>query len=196
MRPVKTYDYIVALKRSSSQSLIDWLSRLMIFIAVVVFMYEGMLFLSRDNTVGLGNSAVLYFVFSAVILSWWTYCIVQQRRGFVPYYRFALMIAAWGWFIHPNGYFLCILYLVAAVLEKPVKVQPEIAFDENEISINSFTRKSFSWNEMNNVVLKDGILTVDFKNNKLIQREVNDAVSKEVEAAFNNFCQKQLTAIS
>ena len=45
---------------------------------------------------------------------------------------------------------------------------------------------------MNNVVLKSGMLTLDFKNNKLIQKEVNDAVPDTVEKEFNAYCKIQL----
>ncbi|MGC5098563.1 hypothetical protein ACPXA0_26545, partial [Escherichia coli] len=70
---------------------------------------------------------------------------------------------------------------VAAILERFVKFPEEIAFDKEEIVINSFPKKRYTWNELNNVVLKDGLLTIDFKNNKMLQRLVDSEVDVKVE---------------
>ena len=48
-------------------------------------------------------------------------------------------------------------------------------------------------NEINNIVLKDGLLTIDLKNNKLIQKEVNDEVLPSDEHDFNEFCRQRLS---
>jgi hypothetical protein len=82
---------------------------------------------------------------------------------------------------------------MAALLEKQVKFPQEIAFDEEEIVFNSFPKKKHQWNELNNAILKDGILTLDFKNNRIFQKEVNATVSTEVEQEFTQFAQKLIT---
>jgi hypothetical protein len=46
------------------------------------------------------------------------------------------------------------------------------------------------------VILKDGLLTIDFNNNKLAQLNVTDFFSKEQEKEFNEFCQVQLKAVA
>ena len=79
---------------------------------------------------------------------------------------------------------------------EPVKVPPEAAFDAEEISFNSFPRKIYLWENVSNVVLKDGLLTIDLKDNTLIQKQVNDEVEKEIEQEFNGFCQEQLVLSS
>ncbi len=53
-------------------------------------------------------------------------------------------------------------------------------------------KKLSAWNELSNVVLKDGLLTLDYKNNKLLQTEVSeDFYIKESE--FNAFCKAQIS---
>jgi hypothetical protein len=104
------------------------------------------------------------------------------------------MIAGWGWFMNAQTMWLSIIFLIAAILEKPVKVQPEYAFDDDSIVYNSFPQKNYPWNEVQNVVLKDGMLTIDFKNNKIVQRSVNDEVSKQVVTEFNDYCKGRLNA--
>ena len=127
------------------------------------------------------------------IIGWMYYCRTLQKRGMEPHYRFALLLAAWGWFMSPSVPWLSILFLIAAIIEKPVKITPEYAFDDDGIISNSFPQKKYSWVEMKNVVLNSGMLTLDFKNNKLIQKEVNDAVPDNVEKEFNAYCKLQLS---
>ncbi len=58
----------------------------------------------------------------------------------------------------------------------------------------SFPTKKIEWSSLNNLLLKDQILTIDFKNNKLIQTYI-DAEQKDVsvnEKEFNDFCRQQL----
>ena len=37
-----------------------------------------------------------------------------------------------------------------------------------------FPGKKYQWDQFSNVVLKDNILTLDFKNNKLLQAEIEN----------------------
>jgi len=191
MRPTKTYDFIIVLKHTGASRLIDWMSKLMLFTAIVAFMYQASLNIAKNLPV---QNQLLYFLFSFIIVAWMLYCYLQERQGLPSFYRFGLMIAAWGWYIHPHGRILAFVYLAAAVLEKPVKVQPEYAFDDTMVVLNSFPQKQYYWDEISNVVLKDGLLTIDLKNNKLIQKEVNDEVLPQDEKDFNDFCKERLKA--
>lgn len=187
MRPIRTFDFIVVLK-SKSTSVIDLVSLFMLIIAVVFFGYNSIL---MYNANGLTPKFVLLVVWIAGIIGWILFAKKQHKKGNNLSYRFALMIAAWGWFM-VNVWYLALIFLIAAFIEKSVKTLPEWAFDENEIVFNSFPTKKYNWADVTNVVLKFGMLTIDFKNNKIIQGEVNDDVPKEVENEFNQFCAAQL----
>jgi hypothetical protein len=61
----------------------------------------------------------------------------------------------------------------------------------DQIIYPSFPKRIIQWKELNNVILKDGLLTIDFKNNKIIQQPIkfpNPFNEKE----FNDFCEEQL----
>ena len=77
---------------------------------------------------------------------------------------------------------------LAGLLEKQVKFPQEIGFSEDEISFNTLPRKVLKWNEINNALIKDGLITIDQKNNKLFQREIEGYVSADIEKEFNAFC--------
>jgi hypothetical protein len=53
-----------------------------------------------------------------------------------------------------------------------------------------FPGKKYQWNQFSNIVLKDNILTLDFKNNKLLQAEITTININE--DAFNTFAKEQL----
>ena len=56
---------------------------------------------------------------------------------------------------------------------------------------DSFTLIS-TWSEIANVLLKDGLLTVDFMNNKLFQKLVDDGENEASEEEFNEWCSGHL----
>ncbi|MFP5040961.1 hypothetical protein [Parasediminibacterium sp. JCM 36343] len=187
----KTYDYIIVLKKKSFE-LVDNISKLMLLMSVAAFLFDAYATLTFKNTKLSESSAWLLLCLSAAIIGWWVFCYLQQKRGVAPYYRFALMFAAWGWITIPSGLGIALVYLAACFLEKPVKVPPEVAFDSEEIVFNSFPQKRYNWSVVSNVVLKDGLVSIDLKNNKLIQKAVDEAVPTEIEAEFNSFCKERI----
>lgn len=56
-----------------------------------------------------------------------------------------------------------------------------------------FSQKRFGWNEMNNVILRNDLLTLDFRTNKVLQLEVLDEYSPAQTAEINAFFQSRLT---
>jgi hypothetical protein len=83
---------------------------------------------------------------------------------------------------------LLLLFLLFVSAKRILKV----IFSPDKILYPSFPVKKIKWNELNNLVLKDRLLTIDFKNNKLIQQDI-DAKSYLVnEQEFNDFCRQYL----
>lgn len=99
------------------------------------------------------------------------------------WYQYAL---GWGFAINVLLWFL---YLVS-------RRQLVILVTPQEIRYPSFPVKRIAWGEISNLVLKDDILTIDLKNNKIYQHFVKDADQVADEAVFNEFCRKQLVAHS
>ena len=52
--------------------------------------------------------------------------------------------------------------------------------------------KKIEWENVSNVVLKDGMLSLDFKNNRLMQAPILENWTREEEQAFNAFCYDQI----
>lgn len=66
---------------------------------------------------------------------------------------------------------------------------------DTSVAYPSFPKKTIRWDQLNNLVLKDGILTIDHKNNKLVQQPVDDSETSVNEAEFNDFCNRQLRSV-
>ena len=183
---MKVYDFIIVFKRPSYRW-VDTVSQLMLVFAVSIFTF------SLSIAVFNKASVFLIFLIAAIIVSWMIAYKDQKKRK-MPFYRIAIFFAAIGWFLQPGGKWVAIIYLLAALLEKQVKFPQEVAFDENEIVFNSLPKKYYNWSNISNVVLKDGILTIDFQNNKLIQKEIESYTSAKEEQEFNEFCLTMLKA--
>jgi hypothetical protein len=181
----KTYDYIVVLKSRDFKS-VDTITLLMLLMAIVVLL--------EDAFTPFSQASAFPISLSALILGWTAFTFAKRYNGKTAYFRFATLIAAWGLFVTlPTSYaWIAAAYVIAAVLEKQIKFPREIAFDEQEIVFNRFPRKYYQWGELNNVVLKDGMLTVDFKNNLLIQKHIDSQVTPQMENEFNRFCRNLL----
>lgn len=102
---------------------------------------------------------------------------------------FLLFSFAW----QTAGYWvISILNLVFSVLNVVALQKPIVRISESQIIYPSFPKRKISWTDLNNLILKDGLLTIDFKNNKLIQQYVADASANISEKEFNEFCSQQL----
>jgi hypothetical protein len=87
------------------------------------------------------------------------------------------------WWVGTLMLSLFCLYLVSK-RKLIVNIEPD------KIIYPAFPKRIIAWNELNNVILKDGLLTIDFKNDKLIQATVVNTETNEKD--FNDFCNLQL----
>ena len=84
-----------------------------------------------------------------------------------------------------------------ALLKAIIKNKFEFIFENSGIQLHYFPKRIIIWEELQNVILKDGLLTIDFKNNMIIQSEILPAESNFInEAEFNEFCRSRLESIN
>jgi len=177
------YDYVITLKKSDYH-FIDQVSQLMLLFALLAFSYFYYIHPEYGFT---------YLLFAIGILLLGGLSFYKKRRAGLAYFRLALLIAAVGWFYGiERNIWMGILYAVAGLLEKQVKFPQEIGFSEDKIVFNSFPKRTLEWDEINNALIKDGLITIDQKNNQLFQKEVDSGVSLQVEKEFNDFCRQQI----
>jgi hypothetical protein len=90
-------------------------------------------------------------------------------------------------------FFVGSIILCFAIIGFYTRKNFDVIFMNDKIIYPSFPRKIFLWKDVNNVVLKDNLLTIDLKNNRLIQSLISKESQTEIdEEIFNEFCRKHL----
>ena len=182
---MRLFDYIIVCKSPDFKN-VDRISQLMLFITLMA--------LSYSLYAGLYPSPALLIAIMTSVASWWIFCVYQKIKGSVPYYRLGLVFASWGWFLLPNALIIAGLFLIGALFERQVKFPYEIAFDPQGIVINTFPKKHYPWMAIQNAIIKDDVITIDFQNNKIIQKDINEPVSVNITNEFNEFCKEQINS--
>jgi hypothetical protein len=182
----KRYDYVVSLERPDFKKY-DLISQLLLITAIIIFLF--FLFNNLD--------AWIWFSLPVIILTAQIiYNFFQSRKGEIASYRISFFIAALGFILLPEKNFftilLTVLYIIPLFLERQIKFPEEIGFDDEGVTINTFFRKYYPWHAINNIILKDGLLTIDYRNNKLFQKEIEEEVSQILESEFNEFCRSKI----
>lgn len=104
--------------------------------------------------------------------------------------RLAYVWCAIAWIRSPLwwlGVFMLALFFLDLAAHRKLIVR----VSSDGIAYPSLADKKITWSELNNILLKDGLLTIDFRNNRLFQHFVDSDLS---EKDFNDFCKKQLQA--
>ncbi|MDB5230260.1 MAG: hypothetical protein JWN76_1065 [Chitinophagaceae bacterium] len=174
------YDYVITLKRPDYKGF-NWMNNILLFLSVLVFTYSAFNY----------KEARIFFsiVTGATLLVWLYYAFKPLDKDEIVFYRLALIIASIGWFHSTHGnVWIGGLLLVVAFLEKQVKFPQEIGFTQEGITFNTFPKKNYEWTEISNVILKDELLTIDFSNNKLLQKETEAGIAPRIEIEFNSYC--------
>lgn len=185
-----TFDYVVELKKDTPKY-INYIGVLMIIIAFLALVDKLL-----RHYYATGDYAFMYnkylagyvvLLLASIAFNMWKY----KKTGKLYLYT-SIAVAGLSWLVLPPLQPLLFLHIGAALLEKPIKVKPEYGFDDEGIVFNSFPKKEYCWNEVQNVVIKFGMLSIDLKNNKLIQEEVDSYVDLNLENEFNAFCLAQI----
>ena len=90
------------------------------------------------------------------------------------------------------GYFWIIPVLALAFVLNTISRQVAVVcFNEEKIDYPSIPKRTILWEDLSNVILKDGLLTLDFKNDQLIQVIIDNPNTNE--SLFNSFALEQLS---
>ncbi len=177
------YQYVVVLKNQHNKY-IDILGGLLSLFSIACFTRE---FLYS------GQVSIAYLLGAVFVTGVVAWNIYQGSKKKKVYYSRALLIAALVWMKMPYLQWLAFLFIILALLEYQARSPLEIGFSDNEIRMNSLFKRKYSWDQFNNIMLKDGLLTMDFANNRILQQEVVDDEEDEAdEDEFNDYCKKNL----
>ena len=101
------------------------------------------------------------------------------------------MLLSFAWIL--AGYWVVgVLNILFMILHTASLQKPIVSINESRVLYPSFPKKKIDWQELSNLIIKDGLLTIDFKNNKIIQQQIADISATIDEKEFNDFCRQQL----
>ena len=90
-------------------------------------------------------------------------------------------------------WWITLLVVVMGILQLFIKSQYDIEINEEFVFLKTFPQKKVGWQSLQNVIIKDELLTIDYNNNKIFQAEIMPLLSKiGSEKEFNDFCHLQL----
>jgi hypothetical protein len=176
------YDYVVTLKRENARKT-DLVSFLLIIFSILAFCYVQI----HSGFNGFLCIAAIILVFG-LLLNMYVF-----RKGKEMRFRNWLFATGIFWLDMPYFQWMLIPFVFFALLEAQAKYPLEIGFYTDGVVLNSLFKKSWAWTSLESVKLKDGLLTLNFRNNKLIQKEVLDDDEPEApEDEFNDYCRSKL----
>ena len=175
--------------RNEKQGLYKKITLFILFLNFIFFIYGS----------GITTNPIQkkWFLFGAVVIlvtavfNWY-----RNRRSpaLKDAYSGNYIAVVFAWFILKN-YWLAIAHLFLMVLYIKANQDKNIQFLSSHVQMKGWPDKKIQWDSISNVILKDGVLTIDFKNNKLLQATISDNWNIDEVKAFNQFCYDQVNKI-
>jgi len=180
------YDFVITLRRPNYKA-INIISQLLLLLFIIAFVRFGL-------EAGFTTIKVQSLIPLAVVGLWAYTTFRTKEKDFVPYYRPCLLLAGLGWMNIPGTYnwAFAILYFGLGIVERFIKFPDEIGFSKETVVRNTFPKKRYEWVEIENAIIRDNLFTLDLRNNKIIQKELDEPVTQDLEKEFNQFCKDQL----
>ena len=160
------------------------LNGFIITIHIIVFFYLAIF--ANERNIRVAAVITLILLAACVFLKFY-YRNIKWEIGSHPFFLFILI----GW-ISMGKYWLAVIPFLFDIMSAITVRKLSVTCSKSSIVYPSFPKKYIQWNELNNVMLKDGLLTIDFRNNKFIQQFIDEAGTTVNEQEFNDFCSQQL----
>jgi hypothetical protein len=182
------FDYVVILRNTSRRSI----QLLNLFLAVIAIVYLAYRFAATPFLEVYTMAGLVIILLLLALL----YAIKEKRKKPFATPGSFLFFAGLLILFNKQTQWVEVLFafglIVLSALEEKAKANLEIGFSTQFILFDNLLKKKYQWKDFNNIVLKDNLLTLDFKNNKIFQRETIDEESDCDEEEFNEFCKEQL----
>lgn len=155
-----------------------------LIIAIINALAFGYAYIQSQQGIGIVLMGALIATGSLIIYS------IRNNRKNVPPFKIEIPfgICAVIWFVTGN-FWLGLPLLAFALLGMITNKQPIVQVNEEGIYYPSMSGGNWEWESIDWVILKDGILTIEKKDNHLLQITLDKQVAANInETAFNDFC--------
>lgn len=117
----------------------------------------------------------------------------KARRRHDVIFWITLLLCSASWLTHDGFPFWAGIAMIGfAILDMLAFKSLNVVFTPDYVQVPSLLNKKFSWKEIDNVILKDDIITIDFKNNKIVQEKIIPPDYELAETEFQQFCREQV----
>jgi hypothetical protein len=187
MRPSnKVFDYVVVLKQKNRRSVeLIGLMAFAVFLAILL-----------HHLITTDQHRIIVGLITLTSIGLFTNGLIQFKKRKKPDLIIAFVLAAFVIYKVLDLPWIGVLYIILTLIYSKSVKSIEIGFSMDVIVVNGLVQKRINWSELNNVLIKDGILTMDYKNNKLFQQETDELDDDEddevTEEEFNAFCETAL----
>lgn len=177
---MKSYSIVVPNKKAESYSLIS---------LIIAFMNIGMFVFAL---LGNSSSTIQWVIISGIVVvvsSLTHYFFIQKKNKTTVYINFSFILCGFIWLLlglYFSGAGMVVFGLFGIYANKPLR----LIFKEDGIWYPSFPAKIIPWENIEQVRLKDTILTIDLINNQLLQFAVSNNEALPSEEEFNEFCKR------
>jgi hypothetical protein len=180
---MRTPTFVIALKNEKlrTYTTISWF---IVALNVIAFIYMGITKKATIDNLPYFSAGLLICVF---ILRW----MIKRDTIENEMISLSFSVAILTWVII-DIYWIAAAILLLFIIQEISRRKLLVLVFEESISYPSFPKRIIEWKELNNVILKDGLLTIDLKNDKVFQ---NESLSIIYEPEFNEFCQSRIQAL-
>lgn len=179
-------DFSITLKNDKLKQY-ERIAFFVIFINLLLFIYLSLSTTEKNVRVSAIGGAIVIFL---MLLIDYFLTSIKNNEG-SPYKLIAIYAISMAWW-KIGFWWAGIICAVIGLLFMSAKRPLLVNFLGEKISYPSFPKKNIEWQQVNNIILKDGLLTIDLKSNKLIQQPIDETKTSVNEKEFNDFCQQQL----
>jgi hypothetical protein len=118
--------------------------------------------------------------------------LLKEKFKFFSYQILLFTLMVFFWPLQAAWWPALIMIAAIAFAYVLLKKKSKVVFADGGVGVSkSMFTKTYTWDQLDNAVLKDNLLSIDFKNNQLFQQEVEDNGTIN-EESFNKFCRKQI----
>lgn len=183
---MKKYELVLKNEKSKNyRAISQWL---------IFFNLPGFVFLLISSEERISKN--LWLMFSILATAAYTFFAVIEwvSKKSMPdfWHRIIFMYCALAW-LKEGFWWLSTALVFFVLLDFLVHRKLVVTVGDKKIIIPSVPKKEIEWGELNNLILKDDILTIDFKNNRLFQHLILNSDWDINEKEFNDFCKSKLT---
>ena len=182
---MRKYNFILKNEKTKKYRLISQL--------LVLFNLLGFVFLLVNNEVKIAKNLIL--VFAVLITAVYTFFTVIEwiSKKVLPdfWHRSIFGVCAAVWYSE-GFWWLTIMLFLFILLDFIAHKKLIVDVTDKNIIVPYIMQRTIDWSEVDNVILKDGLLTIDLRNNKLFQQLILNSDDDINEKEFNDFCLQQL----